>query len=67
MAPKTREEKLFGAACLKVTLEQNGGSAINEIYQATLTDLGLESGEVEIYLEQERSRVESALARGKLD
>lgn len=61
MAPKTREERLFGAACLKVTLEKNGGSAMNEIYTATLADLGLEPGEVEAYLRTARTRVEAAL------
>lgn len=65
MAPKTREERLFGAACLKVTLERNGGSAMNEIYIATLDDLGLEPEEVEVFLESERPRVEEALAKAR--
>ncbi|CAN0595628.1 unnamed protein product, partial [Laminaria digitata] len=57
MAPKTREERLFGAACLRVTLERNGGSAMNEIYNATLDDLGLEAEDVDTYLETERVKV----------
>lgn len=65
MAPKTREEKLFGAACLKVTLERTGGSATNEIYTGTLCDLGLEDEEVVEYLRTERPRVEAALDRGR--
>lgn len=65
MAPKTREERLFGAACLKVTLERNGGSAMNEIYKATLSDLGLEAEDVEVYLRTERERVEAALDSGR--
>jgi len=65
MAPKTREERLFGAACLRVTLEQNGGSAMNQIYNATLDDLGLAAEDVDTYLETERARVEAALASGR--
>lgn len=65
MAPKTREEKLFGAACLKVTLEKSEGSATNEIYIGTLSDLGLEPDEVEVYLRAERPRVEAALEAGR--
>jgi hypothetical protein len=61
MAPRTREERLFGAACLKVTLERSGGSAMNEIYNATLSDLGLTAEEVDIYLQAERAQVEAAL------
>lgn len=65
MAPKTREERLFGAACLRVTLERNGGSAMNEIYNATLDDLGLAAEDVDTYLETERAQVEAALASGR--
>lgn len=66
MAPKTRDERLFGAACLKVTLERNGGSAMNEIYTATLSELGLTAVEVEAYLLENRPKVREALdARGR--
>lgn len=65
MAPKTREERLFGAACLRVTLERNGGSAMNEIYIATLEDLGLSAEEVDTYLQGARAQVESALNSGR--
>jgi len=65
MAPKTRDERLFGAACLRVTLERNQGSAMNEIYSATLSDLGLSAEEVDIYLQEARPKVEAALDAGR--
>ena len=65
MAPKTRDERLFGAACLKVTLERTGGSAMTEIYTATLSDLGLTAEEVDLYLDHARTRVEAALDAGR--
>lgn len=65
MAPKTREQRLFGAACLKVTLERSGGSAMNEIYKSTLDDLGVNADDVEEYLGQVREDVEAALDAGR--
>lgn len=66
MAPRTREERLFGAACLRVKLEKGGAPpAASEIYQATIQDLGLTESEVEAYLVNHRGTVESALASGR--
>jgi hypothetical protein len=52
---------LFGAACLKLTLERSG-SAASEIYEGTLRDLGLQDAEVAEYLRSHRAMVEAALA-----
>ena len=61
--PRTREEKLFGAACLKVTLESRpGGAAGSEIYTGALEDLGVTDAEVDSYLAQHRVEVEARLA-----
>lgn len=66
MAPRTREERLFGAACLRVKLEKGGTPpAASEIYQATIADLGLSETDVEQYLARHRATVESALASGR--
>lgn len=64
---RTREEKLFGAACLKVALAGHSGGT-SGIYDGALSDLGLTDAEVEAYLEQHRAEVEAQLAargRGK--
>lgn len=64
MAPKTREERLFGAACLKLTLDRAGNpsqAAGSEIYRDTLNDLGLSEEDVEAYLAENRSLVQAAL------
>jgi hypothetical protein len=67
MPPKSREERLFGASCLKLKLAQTMGerSAASEIYQDTLRDLGLTDEEVDVYLDAHRAEVETALSRGK--
>lgn len=65
MAPKSREQRLFGAACLKVTLEQNATSAsASTIFLDTLKDLSLVEAEVDAYLREHREEVERALVRG---
>jgi hypothetical protein len=66
MQRRTKEQRLFGAACLHVMLERtrSGGAGRSEIYRATLQDLELTEAEVEVYLATERSAVEAALARG---
>lgn len=65
MAPKSREERLFGAACLKMTLAENGSSeSTNSIYEGALEDLGLTDEDVETYLRDHGSKVEAALVRG---
>lgn len=62
MAPKTEQERLFGASCVRVMLERGGlQPQDNEIYQGTLADLGLEDSQVLAYLENHRSDVERAL------
>jgi hypothetical protein len=62
--PKSRDERLFGAACLKLTVS---GSALaaggGEIYEATLRDLGLTDDEVIEYLRANEARVREALVR----
>jgi hypothetical protein len=57
---KSKEQRLFGAACLKVKLQGRGGGT-NEIYESALKDLGLTDDEVEAYLSQHRDMVEAAL------
>ncbi len=65
MAPKSRQERLFGAACLKKTLAENGSSeTASSIYQGALTDLGLTDEEVDAYLREHEQKVEAALVRG---
>lgn len=64
--PRTREEKLFGAACLKVTLSAHpGGADTSDIYRGALSDLGVTDAEVEAYLALHRAEVEAKLARGR--
>ena len=63
MARKSREQRLFGAACLKITLEQSGTAGEGgSIYTEALKDLDLTEAEVERYLSENRERVEAALA-----
>lgn len=60
---RSREEKLFGAACLKLTLEgalERGAAAI-EIYEETLSELELTDAEVDGYLAAHRESVVRAL------
>lgn len=60
---KTQQEKLFGAACLKLTLEAAGGDpGKNELYQGALADLAVSDAEVQRYLEAHRTEIEAALA-----
>jgi len=62
-ATRTREEKLFGAACLRLTLEsRNPSAASSEIYRGALSDLGLTEDDVEEYLRAHRGEVEARLA-----
>ena len=62
MPKKTHQERLFGAACVYVTLERSGLTADkNELYLSTLEDLEVSPDEVERYLSDERANVESAL------
>lgn len=63
MPPKSRDQRLFGAACLRVSLERAHGdrAATLEIYEATLRDLDLTDGDVEEYLSVHRAEVQAAL------
>ena len=67
MPPRTREERLFGAACLKVQLENSGGlvRGTSGIYEGALRDLELTDDEVTQFLQTQRGRVEQALSEGK--
>lgn len=67
MPPKSREQRLFGAACLRLALEAKVADKAGglEIYEATLADLGVSDDEVEIYLATHREEVRSALAAGR--
>jgi hypothetical protein len=66
MPPRTKEERLFGAACLKAQLEKAGSSdlGVSTIYQGTLKDLSLSDEEVSFFLDSQREQVEEALAKG---
>ena len=63
MPPKTREQRLFGAACLKLTLEKNVNAEAEdiEIYQQSLGDLDLTAEDVQTYLVDNRAIVQAAL------
>ncbi len=64
MPPKSRAERLFGAACLKLALDRTSGPT--EIYRETLVDLGLTEEDVEAYLTEHREAVQVALdSRGQ--
>ncbi len=67
MAPKTKEQRLFGAACVKLKLESLGQTdpQQSQLYRDTLHDLALTEAEVEKYLLTNRAQVEAALARGR--
>lgn len=62
MAPKPKDQRLFGAACVRVTLERTGRdpSAL-EIYRETLEDLEVTDEEVSEYLRDHRVSVERSL------
>lgn len=60
MPRRTKEQRLFGAACLKLTLEARGGHP-SEIYLRTLEDLELTEEEVDAYLVENRDVVQAAL------
>ena len=64
MTAKSYQERLFGAACVYVTLERSGLTPEkNELYLATLSDLQIEPEAVEGFLVEQRARVEGALQR----
>lgn len=66
MPRRTKRERLFGAACLKLTLETGGVQVSgNEIYEGALRDLGLTDAEVDEYLRDNRREVREALKAGR--
>ena len=66
MPPRTKEERLFGAACLKAQLEKSGasGSGASGIYEGTIKDLGISDEEVCRFLTLNRAQIEEALSSG---
>jgi len=65
--PKTPEQKLFGAAVLKMSFRLRGAldsPAFKGIYPGVLRDLQLEDQDVEDFIEGHRAAVEEA-AKGK--
>jgi hypothetical protein len=64
MPPRSREERLFGAACLKLTVSGSAHeTTASEIYEATLRDLGLTDEDVIEYLREHEADVRAALAK----
>ncbi|MFT3713436.1 MAG: hypothetical protein QM817_37750 [Archangium sp.] len=64
---KTQEQKLFGAAVLKMSFklrDQLESPAFKGIYPGVLRDLGVEDKDVEAYIDAHREAVETA-ARAK--
>ena len=63
MPPRTKQQRLFGAACLKLQLEKAGalGVGASSIYEGALQDLGLTDEDVTLFLESSREQVEQAL------
>lgn len=64
---KTREQKLFGAAVLKVSFllrEASDSPAFKMVYPGVLRDLGLEDKDVDEFIASNREAVEKA-ARGQ--
>ena len=64
----TRQERLFGAACLKTQLEHSNPSAeagALAIYKEILKDLDLTDDEVDVFLNAHRVEVEQALRSGR--
>ena len=66
---KTREQKLFGAAVLKVSFllrEAAESPAFKVVYPGVLRDLGLEDKDVDEFIASNREAVEKA-ARGQAE
>lgn len=61
---KTRSERLFAAACVRVKTASAGGQA-GQLYRDILADLRLRPEEVESFLSEHRAEVEAALAAGR--
>ncbi len=66
--PKTRQEKLFSAAVLRLSFELQDGQykdGFRFVYEGVLRDLELDAGEVDAYLAEHRREVEAAIGRRK--
>jgi hypothetical protein len=64
--PKTRSEKLFSAAVVRLSFELQDGQykeGFRFVYEGVLRDLGLEERDVEEYLASHRAEVEAAIGR----
>ena len=65
---KTKQEKLFSAAVLRLSFELQDGrykDGFRFVYDGVLRDLGLEEKDVEAYLASHRAEVEAAIGRKK--
>ncbi len=66
--PKTRQERLFSAAVLRLSVELQDGQykdGFRFVYEGVLRDLGLEETDVEAYLADHRAEVLAAIGRKK--
>ncbi len=64
--PKTRAEKLFSAAVLRLSFELQDGQyreGFRFVYEGVLRDLELGEGDVDEYLASHRAEVEEAIGR----
>lgn len=65
---KTKQERLFSAAVLRLSFELQDGrykDGFRFVYDGVLRDLGLEEEDVEAYLASHRAEVEAAIGRKK--
>ncbi len=65
---KTKEEKLFSAAVLRLSFELQDGQykeGFRFVYAGVLRDLALEERDVDAYLAEHRPEVEAAIGRRK--
>jgi hypothetical protein len=65
---KTRSERLFSAAVLRLSFELQDGQyrdGFRFVYEGVLRDLDLEEKDVEEYLASHRAEVEAAIGRKK--
>ncbi len=63
---KTRQEKLFSAAVLRLSFELQDGQyqdGFRFVYEGVLRDLGLEADDVDAYLHEHRAEVLAAIGR----
>jgi hypothetical protein len=65
---KTRQERLFSAAVLRLSFELQDGQyrdGFRFVYEGVLRDLGLEEQDVDGYLAEHRAEVLAAIGRKK--